>query len=184
MPGATFGGPIGAPDALPGTVIGAEDKITPDPRAAGLTTGGPAGTNSQSGEAGASGNSANGIHWTFADDTTATLPAPVQNGYSPTAESNRRSDSIFDEFTPRDRLTTPAEPPARLSTPQTEPTPDPAPPTATDAAGITVTGTFRAFDIERAHVDKLQAMLDELKRSAGLPPGPRDVFGPPPTDPR
>ncbi|MFE3544439.1 hypothetical protein ACFXK0_15870 [Nocardia sp. NPDC059177] len=56
---------------------------------------------------------------------------------------------------------------------------DPAPPTATDAAGITVTGTFRAFDIERAHVDKLQAMLDELKRSSGLPPGRRDVFGPP-----
>ncbi|MGW6425181.1 hypothetical protein ACWF82_21120 [Nocardia sp. NPDC055053] len=59
---------------------------------------------------------------------------------------------------------------------------DPAPPTATDAAGITVTGTFRAFDIERAHVDKLQAMLDELKRSAGLPPGRRDVFGPPTTE--
>ncbi|WP_280218342.1 hypothetical protein [Nocardia neocaledoniensis] len=59
---------------------------------------------------------------------------------------------------------------------------DPAPPTATDAAGITVTGTYRAFDIERAHVDKLQAMLDELKRSAGLPPGRRDVFGPPTTD--
>ncbi|MFE7722955.1 hypothetical protein ACFU44_28435 [Nocardia rhizosphaerihabitans] len=60
---------------------------------------------------------------------------------------------------------------------------DPAPPTATDAAGLTVTGTFRAFDIERAHVDKLQAMLDELKRSAGLPPGRRDVFGPPTTEP-
>ncbi|MGS2805239.1 hypothetical protein [Nocardia sp. MW-W600-9] len=60
---------------------------------------------------------------------------------------------------------------------------DPVPPTATDAAGITVTGTFRAFDIERAQVDKLQAMLDELKRSAGLPPGPRDVFGPPTTEP-
>ncbi|MEV0333874.1 hypothetical protein [Nocardia sp. NPDC050717] len=59
---------------------------------------------------------------------------------------------------------------------------DPEPPTATDAAGITVTGTYRAFDIERAHVDKLQAMLDELKRSAGLPPGRRDVFGPPTTD--
>ncbi len=60
---------------------------------------------------------------------------------------------------------------------------DPAPPTATDAAGITVTGTFRAFDIERAHVDKLQAMLDELKRSSGLPPGRSDVFGPPTTEP-
>lgn len=59
---------------------------------------------------------------------------------------------------------------------------DPAPPTATDAAGLTVTGTFRAFDIERAHVDKLQAMLDELKRSAGLPPGRRDAFGPPTTE--
>ncbi|MFI5498750.1 hypothetical protein ACIA5E_06765 [Nocardia asteroides] len=60
-------------------------------------------------------------------------------------------------------------------------TSDPAPPTETDAAGITVTGTFRAFDREeRAHVDKLQAMLDELKRSTGLQR--RDVFGPPPTD--
>ncbi|MFD6271109.1 hypothetical protein [Nocardia asteroides] len=60
-------------------------------------------------------------------------------------------------------------------------TSDPAPPTETDAAGITVTGTFRAFDREeRAHGDKLQAMLDELKRSAGLQR--RDVFGPPPTD--
>ncbi|MGM7643426.1 hypothetical protein ACSVDM_00865 [Nocardia sp. JW2] len=60
----------------------------------------------------------------------------------------------------------------------------PAPiPTATDPAGITVTGTYRAFDLESAaHVDKLQAMLDELKRSAGLPPGRRDVFGPPTQD--
>ncbi|MFC4374586.1 hypothetical protein ACFO5K_10805 [Nocardia halotolerans] len=60
---------------------------------------------------------------------------------------------------------------------------DPAPPTATDAAGITVTGTYRAIDMESAaHVDQLQAMLDELKRSAGLPPGRRDVFGPPTRD--
>ncbi|KAF0847567.1 hypothetical protein [Nocardia caishijiensis] len=60
----------------------------------------------------------------------------------------------------------------------------PAPiPTDTDPAGITVTGTYRAFDLESAaHVDKLQAMLDELKRSAGLPPGRRDVFGPPTQD--
>ncbi|MFD3703157.1 hypothetical protein ACFWUP_08420 [Nocardia sp. NPDC058658] len=71
---------------------------------------------------------------------------------------------------------------ASSTDPLERPATDPAPPTATDSAGITVTGTYRAFDIERAHVDKLQAMLDELKRSAGLPPGRRDVFGPPTPD--
>ncbi|MET9213845.1 MULTISPECIES: hypothetical protein [unclassified Nocardia] len=76
----------------------------------------------------------------------------------------------------------PGGPDAPATSPLDRVSSDPVPPTATDAAGITVTGTFRAFDIERANVDKLQAMLDELKRSAGLPPGRRDVFGPPTTD--
>ncbi|MEV6657705.1 hypothetical protein [Nocardia fluminea] len=225
------------------------------------------------------GNTANGIHWSFTDE-----PAPDRNGHARngfTSDSARRAESLFDDFTPRDRLTTgespepptAAGPPPRL-TPPTEltaqpnqvpadpartadsahvdgtafpspssadrpadtsglpvhhglpeqapltghaaltdhdrpssdydpptlglpngregstsgpepverPAADPIPPTATDSAGITVTGTYRAFDIERAHVDKLQAMLDELKRSAGLPPGRRDVFGPPTPD--
>ncbi|TCJ94939.1 hypothetical protein [Nocardia alba] len=225
-------------------------------------------------------NTANGIHWSFTDDPAPTTPGRnghARNGF--TTDSARRAESLFDDFTPRDRLTAgetaerPAvsTPPARL-TPPTElttqpnqvsvdpartpgsshvngfgdsaadpgpssvdqpanagrlpdhharpdqasftdharpssdfdpptlglptggdgstsdpdplvrPATDPIPPTATDAAGITVTGTFRAFDIESAQVDKLQAMLDELKRSAGLPPGRRDVFGPPTPD--
>ncbi|MFD4457806.1 hypothetical protein [Nocardia sp. NPDC058480] len=234
-------------------------------------------------------NTANGIHWSFSDDPAPSPASPDLNGHARngfTTDSARRSDSLFDDFTPRDRLTTGetpepptvSGPPARL-TPPTElttqpnhvpvdstripssshvngapdlsdspaypnrpsstdrptntgglpdhnglsnhapltnhdrpaddfdnsdpptlglptgrgmststpdplerPVSDPIPPTATDSAGITVTGTYRAFDIERAHVDKLQAMLDELKRSAGLPPGRRDVFGPPTPD--
>lgn len=236
-----------------------------------------------SADAQSAGNTANGIHWSFTEDPTSTSPAPDRNGHARngfTTDSARRSDSLFDDFTPRDRLSTgdspeappvsgpparlssPAEPAARpnhvpadpsrvtasthvngsahprLSSPErsahtgglpdhngaadhsslthhatltsegrtsadfdpptlglptgregsTTPDPlerpiaEPIPPTDTDSAGITVTGTYRAFDIERAHVDKLQAMLDELKRSAGLPPGRRDVFGPPTPD--
>ncbi|GGK40792.1 hypothetical protein GCM10011591_10480 [Nocardia camponoti] len=57
----------------------------------------------------------------------------------------------------------------------------PIPPTDVDEAGMTVTGTYRAFDLERAaHVDKLQAMLNELKRSTGIESRSNsDVFGPP-----
>ncbi|WP_194824403.1 hypothetical protein [Nocardia sp. XZ_19_231] len=234
-----------------------------------------------SAEARSGGNTANGIHWSFTEE-----PAPIdrnehaRNGF--TTGSTRRAESLFDDFTPHDRLTTgetpgpqtvsgppprltpptelttqsnhvsvdpprigssshvngapdisdsPASPsrPANtgglpghngrpdhapltshaaltnhdhpdvadpptlglptgrglsssLSDPLERPVADPIPPTATDSAGITVTGTYRAFDIETAHVDKLQAMLDELKRSAGLPPGRRDVFGPPTPD--
>ncbi|MGY0500369.1 hypothetical protein ACWZHB_17935 [Nocardia sp. FBN12] len=225
-------------------------------------------------------NTANGIHWSFTDDPAPTPTDPDRNGHARngfTTGSAHRTDSLFDDFTPRERLTTgetaeppaapgpPARltPPAELTTqpnhlpvtpthsagpspvngssdgpahpslsntdrpanggrlpdpaglsgqappanhaaltnhdfdpptlglptgrdaatstpdPLERPVADPIPPTDTDAAGITVTGTYRAFDIERAHVDKLQAMLDELKRSAGLPPGRRDVFGPP-----
>ncbi|MFD6395849.1 hypothetical protein [Nocardia sp. NPDC060249] len=222
------------------------------------------------------GNTTNGIHWSFTDDPAPTSPTSDRNGHARngfTTDSARRAESLFDDFTPRDRLTTEESPeppavsgpPPRL-TPPTEltaqapvdsartpgssqvngvgdstafpagdrpantgglheqaprnnhatltnhdhpsadfdpptlglptgrdgstsspdplerPASDPVPPTATDSAGITVTGTYRAFDIERAHVDKLQAMLDELKRSAGLPPGRRDVFGPPTPD--
>ncbi|MFI7525372.1 hypothetical protein [Nocardia salmonicida] len=233
------------------------------------------------------GNTANSIHWSFTEEPAPTAPDRndhARNGF--TTGSTRRAESLFEDFTPHDRLTTgetPAPqtvsgPPPRL-TPPTElttqpnhvavdppragssshvdgapeaddspaapsrpantgglsghhgrpdqapltshaaltnddhpaddpavadpptlglptgrgmstspsdplerPVADPIPPTATDSAGITVTGTYRAFDIERAHVDKLQAMLDELKRSAGLPPGRRDVFGPPTPD--
>ncbi|APE35885.1 hypothetical protein BOX37_20235 [Nocardia mangyaensis] len=227
------GGAIGQaaemPDLGVGTGSGSEglDRTVPDPRAAGLTAGTHTGTNGYAVNGfdhsapmtdPPAGNTVNGIQWAFADDTTATLPTAVRNGHAHhgfTAEPDRRPETIFDEFTPRDRLTTggtnttaPSGPPARLAPPKEHsvagqatgadpgspasiaaPAPadpdtaDPIPPTATDAAGITVTGTFRAFDIERAHVDKLQAMLDELKRSAGLPPSRHDVFGPPTTEP-
>ncbi|MFJ2663525.1 hypothetical protein ACIO14_04190 [Nocardia fluminea] len=241
-----------------------------------------------SAEAQPMGSTANGIHWSFTDEPVPASPTLDRNGHARngfTSDSARRAESLFDDFTPRDRLTTgespepptASGPPPRL-TPPTElttqpnqvpvdparaagssqvngvgdgtafpspsnadrpantgglpvhhglpeqapltshaaltdhdrpssdfdpptlglpngregstsgpepverPVADPIPPTATDSAGITVTGTYRAFDIERAHVDKLQAMLDELKRSAGLPPGRRDVFGPPTPD--
>ncbi|MGC4994158.1 hypothetical protein [Nocardia salmonicida] len=238
---------------------------------------------------GSGGNTANGIHWSFTEEPAPTPAVPDRNEHARngfTTGSTRRAESLFDDFTPHDRLTTGetpepqivSGPPPRL-TPPTElttqpnhvavdpprvgssshvngapdisdspaspsrpsntgglpghngrpdhapltshaaptnhdhpaddpavadpptlglptgrglstspsdplerPVADPIPPTATDSAGITVTGTYRAFDIERAHVDKLQAMLDELKRSAGLPPGRRDVFGPPTPD--
>ncbi len=263
---ATGGGRLStpSPDALSGNGNGAQPRpeLSADPQPAGQTT--------------------NGIHWSFSEEPAPTSTTPDRNGHARngfTTDSARRADSLFDDFTPRDRLTTgetpepptvsgpPARliPPAELTQPnhvpvdpaRTDSTPvngssdgpahpspsspdrpantgrlpdisgqldqapptnhapltsqerpadfdpptlglptgrdnptstpdplersvaDPIPPTATDAAGITVTGTYRAFDIERAHVDKLQAMLDELKRSAGLPPGRRDVFGPP-----
>ncbi|MGW0634115.1 hypothetical protein [Nocardia salmonicida] len=235
------------------------------------------------------GNTANGIHWSFTEEPAPTPAAPDRNDHARngfTTGSTRRAESLFDDFTPHDRLTsaetpgpqTVSGPPPRLapptelttqpnhvsvdpprvgssshvdgapdisdspaspsrpsstgglpghngrpdhapltshaaltnhdhpaddpavadpptlglptgrglstspSDPPERPVADPIPPTATDSAGITVTGTYRAFDIETAHVDKLQAMLDELKRSAGLPPGRRDVFGPPTPD--
>ncbi|MDO3648962.1 hypothetical protein [Nocardia mangyaensis] len=227
------GGAIGQPAELPDLGLGGgsgsegPDRTVPDPRSAGLTAGTHTGTNGYTVNGfdhsapmtdPPAGSTVNGIQWAFADDTTATLPTAVRNGHAHngfTAESDRRPETIFDEFTPRDRLTTggtnttaPSGPPARLAPPKDHsvagqatpadpgspasiaaPAPadpdaaDPIPPTATDAAGITVTGTFRAFDIERAHVDKLQAMLDELKRSAGLPPSRHDAFGPPTTEP-
>ncbi|MFC6012553.1 hypothetical protein [Nocardia lasii] len=168
-----------------------------------------------------------GIRWSFSDESAPTAPSAERNGHARngfTTHSERRPDSLFGDFTPRERLSAAPDrlgtPPARLTPPSeltasadpgsaatplddapaaydsgpptldlptgrgtgSDPLTDPAPPTATDSAGITVTGTYRAFDIERAHVDKLQAMLDELKRSAGLPPGRRDVFGPPTQD--
>ncbi|MGW5573684.1 hypothetical protein ACWEVD_21020 [Nocardia thailandica] len=76
------------------------------------------------------------------------------------ADQARDSSAMFTEFTPREQL------PGETRS-------DPEPPTKTDAAGITVTGTFRAFDAESKHVDKLQAMLEELKRNSGMPPLPR-----------
>lgn len=113
------------------------ERTEPDPRSAGLTAGGHTGTNGYTVHGfdhsapmtdPPAGNTANGIHWTFTDDTTATLPTAVRNGHSHngfTAEPERRPDSIFDEFTPRDRLTTgganttaPGGPPARLAPPK------------------------------------------------------------------
>lgn len=108
--------------------------------------------------------------------TSFTTPAPA--GSAP-ERFDTGNYSGTTEFTGTSNGATAPDSPA--TSPLRRITSDPAPPTETDAAGITVTGTFRAFDREeRAHGDKLQAMLDELKRSAGLQR--RDVFGPPPTD--
>ncbi|MBF6463956.1 hypothetical protein IU427_02040 [Nocardia beijingensis] len=54
-----------------------------------------------------------------------------------------------------------------------------------DATGTGLTGAHRAgvddrTPVENTHVDKLQAMLDELKRTAAAPLGRTDVFGPTP----
>ncbi|MGY1942108.1 hypothetical protein [Nocardia asiatica] len=56
--------------------------------------------------------------------------------------------------------------------------------TASDAPGTGLTGAHRASEedrtpVENTHVDKLQAMLDELKRTAAAPLGRTDLFGPP-----
>ncbi|MGO4612837.1 hypothetical protein AB4305_01715 [Nocardia sp. 2YAB30] len=60
--------------------------------------------------------------------------------------------------------------------------------TAPDAHATGLTGAHRATDedrapVENSHVDKLQAMLDELKRTAAAPLGRSDIFGPPAGDP-
>ncbi|MEV6555180.1 hypothetical protein AB0M22_05645 [Nocardia sp. NPDC051756] len=52
--------------------------------------------------------------------------------------------------------------------------------------GSSLTGAHRADEdlipVDNTHVDKLQAMLDELKKTAAAPLGRSDVFGPPATD--
>ncbi|MEU7222102.1 hypothetical protein [Nocardia iowensis] len=52
--------------------------------------------------------------------------------------------------------------------------------------GTALTGAHRADEdaipVDNSHVDKLQAMLDELKRTAAAPLGRSDVFGPPASD--
>ncbi|WP_378731900.1 hypothetical protein [Nocardia brasiliensis] len=52
--------------------------------------------------------------------------------------------------------------------------------------GTALTGAHRADEdaipVDNSHVDKLQAMLDELKRTAAAPLGRSDVFGPPAGD--
>ncbi|PXX54116.1 hypothetical protein DFR70_12597 [Nocardia tenerifensis] len=56
----------------------------------------------------------------------------------------------------------------------------------TETNGTTLTGAHRAEEdlipVDNTHVDKLQAMLDELKKTAAAPLGRSDVFGPPATD--
>ncbi|MFI5538135.1 hypothetical protein ACIA5H_17240 [Nocardia sp. NPDC051900] len=57
--------------------------------------------------------------------------------------------------------------------------------TAPGTPGVGLTGAHRAGDddrtpVENTHVDKLQAMLDELKRTAAAPLGRSDLFGPAP----
>ncbi|QIS13678.1 hypothetical protein [Nocardia arthritidis] len=54
---------------------------------------------------------------------------------------------------------------------------------APEQNGASLTGSHRAADEDRSHVDKLQAMLDELKKTAGMSIGRSDVFGPPAVDP-
>lgn len=58
--------------------------------------------------------------------------------------------------------------------------------TAVETNGTALTGAHRADEdlipVDNSHVDKLQAMLDELKKTASAPLGRSDVFGPPATD--
>ncbi|MFI6043632.1 hypothetical protein ACIA8C_18525 [Nocardia sp. NPDC051321] len=58
--------------------------------------------------------------------------------------------------------------------------------TAIETNGTALTGAHRADEdlipVDNSHVDKLQAMLDELKKTAAAPLGRSDVFGPPATD--
>ncbi|WP_280404626.1 hypothetical protein [Nocardia brasiliensis] len=58
---------------------------------------------------------------------------------------------------------------------------------AAEENGVALTGAHRASDeslipVDNTHVDKLQAMLDELKKTAAAPLGRNDIFGPPATD--
>ncbi|WP_327119291.1 hypothetical protein OHB12_13005 [Nocardia sp. NBC_01730] len=60
--------------------------------------------------------------------------------------------------------------------------------TTPDVHATGLTGAHRATDedrmpVENSHVDKLQAMLDELKRTAATPLSRSDIFGPPAGDP-
>ncbi|MFD3743992.1 hypothetical protein [Nocardia sp. NPDC058633] len=112
------------------------------------------------------------------DTNSRSVHAPLTH-HTALTDHDHRADDFGGSGAPTMGLPTGRGLPTSTPDPLERPVSDPVPPTATDSAGITVTGTYRAFDIERAHVDKLQAMLDELKRSAGLPPGRRDVFGPP-----
>ncbi|MEV6323344.1 hypothetical protein AB0M45_19415 [Nocardia sp. NPDC051787] len=60
--------------------------------------------------------------------------------------------------------------------------------TAPDTPVASLTGARHATEeertpVENTHVDKLQAMLDELKRTAAAPLGRSDIFGPPAGEP-
>uniref|UniRef100_UPI002457775D hypothetical protein n=1 Tax=Nocardia neocaledoniensis TaxID=236511 RepID=UPI002457775D len=67
-----------------------------------------------------SGGSANGIHWTFADDDTLTATPPVRNGHD---RNGFTGGDVRDQLPSTPSPASPAAPPARLSVPKTRPTP-------------------------------------------------------------
>ncbi|MFC9440504.1 hypothetical protein [Nocardia sp. NPDC057030] len=138
-------------------------------------------------------------------------PAPAQNFTAPTPrEPSPAQSTNFTAPTPREPLpvrqssfTAPREPAAsayqNFTGPQ-ENSYESMMPSAPDSAdysrgtngakpetnGSSLTGAHRADEdlipVDNTHVDKLQAMLDELKKTAAAPLGRSDVFGPPATD--
>lgn len=137
--------------------------------------------------------------------------APAQNFTAPTPrEPSPAPSSNFTAPTPREPLpvrqssfTTPREPAEStypgFTTPHDNPYESMVPPSdsgdygrgttngsAPAVNGTALTGAHRADEdlipVDNSHVDKLQAMLDELKKTAAAPIGRSDVFGPPATD--
>ncbi|WP_433656232.1 hypothetical protein ACQPW1_34275 [Nocardia sp. CA-128927] len=139
-------------------------------------------------------------------------PAPSQNFTAPTPREPIPAPSTnFTAPTPREPLpirqssfTAPREPAAssyqNFTTPHENPYESMVPPSpdssdysrgttngsAPETNGSALTGAHRADEdlipVDNSHVDKLQAMLDELKKTAAAPLGRSDVFGPPATD--
>ncbi|CAM4523990.1 hypothetical protein NONI108955_42705 [Nocardia ninae] len=109
-------------------------------------------------------------------------PLPVRQS-SFTAPREPAASSSYQNFT------TPQENPYESMVPSAPDSSDYSRPTngtAPEANGTALTGAHRADDdlipVDNTHVDKLQAMLDELKKTAAAPLGRSDVFGPPAGD--
>ncbi|MFD6159445.1 hypothetical protein ACFWF7_28345 [Nocardia sp. NPDC060256] len=142
---------------------------------------------------------------------TAYEPAPSQNFTAPTPrEPSPAPATNFTAPTPREPLpvrqssfTTPREPATssyqNFTSPHENPYESMVPSSpdsgdysrgtngsAVETNGTALTGAHRADEdlipVDNSHVDKLQAMLDELKKTAAAPLGRSDVFGPPATD--
>ncbi|MFE7746266.1 hypothetical protein [Nocardia sp. NPDC057455] len=148
-------------------------------------------------------NVSSGQSFTAPRDAASNFTAPPSREPVFTTPAPREPVSPFTPPTPRDPSTGQQETPAAAREPVPSYSPSEnaayetivASTTSTQHSGAAngaapgpgLTGAHRAGDndrtaVDNTHVDKLQAMLDELKRTAAAPLGRSDLFGPTPGD--